>query len=168
MKRHVDEGGQEGGGSGRDTGSLSAGVGLPAAGAPRGPTRTPPQPLPSSPSGSARKPPRRPRPRLHSSAVTCCGGWRRRRWGWSAHRSCPRGAPSRTARGMGRALPGASSGQLLQGNTSHSDSPGHSCRPDQFQGTLQGLLLWGRREGRGCGGPGGFGGVEGLSPPIPT
>lgn len=140
MKRHVDEGGQEGA---VETLGLCLKVwGLPGAGPPQVPTRIHPQSLPSSPSGSAHKPPRRQQPQLHSSAATCCGDWRRRRWGWSAHHSCLRGAPSQMVRGMGRAPPGVSSGQLLQGSTSHSDSPGHSSQPDhQFRGPLQCLLL---------------------------
>lgn len=140
MKRHVDEGGQEGA---VETLGLCLKVwGLPGTGPLQVPTRIHPQSLPSSPSGSAHKPPRRQQPQLHSSAATCCGDWRRRRWGWSAHHSCLRGAPSQMVRGMGRAPPGVSSGQLLQGSTSHSDSPGHSSQPDhQFRGPLQCLLL---------------------------
>lgn len=52
----------------------------------------------------------------HSSVETCCVDLHRQRQGWSALHSCPRGAPCQRGQGMGQALPGASSGQLLQGN----------------------------------------------------
>jgi hypothetical protein len=70
------------------------------------------------PLGSARRPPQQLQRQQHSSEETCCVNWHRRHRGWSARRSCQHGGPSQREQGTGRALPGASSNQLLQGNTS--------------------------------------------------
>lgn len=128
MERHVDEGEQGKGRHGEDTGSLF----LLCGSCHLGPLRS----QGHLPWGSGRRPPQRQRQPLRSSAGTCCGGWHRRHRGWSAHRSCPRGAPFRMGRDMGRVLPRASSGQPLQGSTSHtwlnwqlrSSMAGHSGR----------------------------------------